>query len=233
MRACSHGVAPGVPMRACSHGVAIAYPPDLLRRPLPPRPAGRVSSRGRMKGLLAFHGHGLRGHPPARPPCAASYPVLVHTLAGLLHTAFRPRLATTPLCFANPSPPSGWVEDSHLQAVEHARHTDRIKGLLAFDGRSGSSRGSQPDPTGEPLVATVSYTTSGDMISGKSSPFSQTCEEFLAPDLAGPSRTLIQKRWYTYDLGEKRCTERYRNPDKVAWDATAGRRCAAICNNLS
>ena len=29
----------------------------------------------------------------------------------------------SPLRFANPSPPSGWVEDFHLQAVEHARHT--------------------------------------------------------------------------------------------------------------
>jgi hypothetical protein len=27
------------------------------------------------------------------------------------------------LRFANPSPPSGWVEDFHLQTVEHARHT--------------------------------------------------------------------------------------------------------------
>jgi hypothetical protein len=41
----------------------------------------------------------------------------------LLHASFRPRLATTPLRFANPSPPSGWVEDLHLQAVKHARHT--------------------------------------------------------------------------------------------------------------
>src|SRR5271165_5262506 len=30
---------------------------------------------------------------------------------------------TTPLRFAIPSPPSGWEEDFHLQAVEHARHT--------------------------------------------------------------------------------------------------------------
>ena len=51
------------------------------------------------------------------------YPVLVHRLACLLHASFRPRLATTPLRFANPSPPSGWVEDLHLQAVEHARRT--------------------------------------------------------------------------------------------------------------
>src|SRR5262249_51527987 len=29
----------------------------------------------------------------------------------------------TPLRFANPSPPSGWIRDSHPQAVKHARHT--------------------------------------------------------------------------------------------------------------
>jgi hypothetical protein len=28
------------------------------------------------------------------------------------------------LRFTDPSPPSGWVEDFHLQAVVHARHTD-------------------------------------------------------------------------------------------------------------
>ena len=25
----------------------------------------------------------------------------------------------------NPSPPSGWIEDFHLQAVDHARHTQK------------------------------------------------------------------------------------------------------------
>jgi hypothetical protein len=29
------------------------------------------------------------------------------------------------LRFTNPSPPSGWVEDFHLQAIEHARHTKK------------------------------------------------------------------------------------------------------------
>jgi hypothetical protein len=29
------------------------------------------------------------------------------------------------LRFANPSPPSGWIEDFHLQAVDHARHTEK------------------------------------------------------------------------------------------------------------
>jgi hypothetical protein len=37
------------------------------------------------------------------------YPVFVHRAAGLLHASFRPHLAVTPLRFANPSPPSGWV----------------------------------------------------------------------------------------------------------------------------
>jgi len=59
----------------------------------------------------------------------ASYPVLVHRLASLLHASFGPRLAASvvsPLRFAITSPPSGCEEDLHLQAVEHARHT--IKG---------------------------------------------------------------------------------------------------------
>src|SRR5207253_10819906 len=68
-------------------------------------------------------GYGLRCHLPTRPTPYASYPVLVHRRAPLLHASFRPRLATTPLRFANPSPPSGWIEDFHLQAVDHARHT--------------------------------------------------------------------------------------------------------------
>ena len=44
---------------------------------------------------------------PGRP----RYPVFVHRAAGLLHASFRPHLAMTPLRFANPSPPSGWIED--------------------------------------------------------------------------------------------------------------------------
>src|ERR1700751_1993241 len=51
------------------------------------------------------------------------YPVLVHRAAVLLHAFFRPHLAMTPLRFANPSPPSGWIEDFHLRAVVHTRHT--------------------------------------------------------------------------------------------------------------
>jgi hypothetical protein len=64
---------------------------------------------------------------PGRP----RYPVLVHRAAALLHASFRPHLAATPLRFANPSPPSGWVKDFHLQAVDHARHTSKSAGSAA------------------------------------------------------------------------------------------------------
>jgi hypothetical protein len=36
----------------------------------------------------------------------------------------------TPLRFANPSVPSGWTEDFHLQAVVHARHTKKSHNLV-------------------------------------------------------------------------------------------------------
>src|ERR1700758_790060 len=62
---------------------------------------------------------------PGRP----RYPVFVHRAAALLHAVFRPHLAMTPLRFANPSPPSGWIEDFHLQAVVHTRHTNKAAGF--------------------------------------------------------------------------------------------------------
>jgi hypothetical protein len=68
---------------------------------------------------------------PGRP----RYPLLVHRAAALLHASFRPRLATTPLRFANPSPPSGWIKDFHLQAVDHARHTSNGSRECAPDDR--------------------------------------------------------------------------------------------------
>ncbi len=55
----------------------------------------------------------------------ASHPVLVHRLASLLHASFRPHLTVRPLRFAITSPPSGCEEDLHLQAVDHARHTNK------------------------------------------------------------------------------------------------------------
>jgi hypothetical protein len=63
------------------------------------------------------------------------YPIFVHRAAALLHASFRPRLATTPLRFANPSPPSGWIKDFHLQAVDHAQHTTNGSRECAPDDR--------------------------------------------------------------------------------------------------
>src|ERR1700740_1171992 len=70
------------------------------------------------------------------------YPVLVHRAAVLLHAFFRPHLAMTPLRFANPSPPSGWIEDFHLRAVVHTRHTKQRAGRLT----SPRSIASRPSP---------------------------------------------------------------------------------------
>jgi hypothetical protein len=39
------------------------------------------------------------------------------------------RVLFSPLRFANPSSPSDWVEDLHLQAVVHARHTMKKRPL--------------------------------------------------------------------------------------------------------
>src|SRR5436853_2970039 len=93
-----------------------ARPPDL-----PPRSL--------MAADFAIIGSLVR---PGRP----LYPVLVHRAAALLHTSFRRHLAITPLRFANPSPPSGWIEDFHLQAVDHARHTTKSPPRMSPRGLS-------------------------------------------------------------------------------------------------
>src|SRR5262252_4672300 len=111
-----------------------ARPPDLPPRPLMTVDFAIICSLVR----------------PGRP----RYPVLVHRAAALLHASFRPRLAATPLRFANPSPPSGWIEDLHLRAIGHARHTkkrppegpagaglERGRGTASSEGRSRGRTG--------------------------------------------------------------------------------------------
>src|SRR4051794_8321548 len=90
---------------ALATGPFAARPPDLPRRSLMAVDFAIICSLVR----------------PGRP----RYPVLVHRAATLLHASSGRRLAMTPLRFANPSPPSGWIEDFHLQAVDHARHTEK------------------------------------------------------------------------------------------------------------
>src|ERR1700738_5653595 len=50
---------------------------------------------------------------------------------------FDPRFLQTPASrrrFTNPSPPSGWVEDFHFRAIEHARHTTKPLSRRAWRG---------------------------------------------------------------------------------------------------
>src|ERR1041384_1958518 len=79
-------------------------------RDTPPNSRGKLDRRQCTTAgftTCVLDGYGLCCQLPTRPTLYASYPVLVHRLALLLHPSFRPRLHTTPLRFANSSPPSG------------------------------------------------------------------------------------------------------------------------------
>jgi hypothetical protein len=60
---------------------------------------------------------------PTRPAGTALYSVSVRQVTALLHASLKPCLTAALLRFANTSPPSGCVEDFHLQVAKHARHT--------------------------------------------------------------------------------------------------------------
>ncbi len=99
------------------------------------------TSRGKFDNLhrtpaeftaLDFDGYGLCCLLPTRPASTASYSVSVRQVTALLHASLEPCLTATLLRFANTSPPSGCVEDFHLQVAEHARHTR--KGLYQLIG---------------------------------------------------------------------------------------------------
>src|ERR1019366_839678 len=75
--------------------------------------------------LRVLDGYGLRGKWPARPtlaPCIRFLSINSHVCSALPSD---PASRRQPLRIANPSPPSGSVEDFHLQATEHARHTTK------------------------------------------------------------------------------------------------------------
>src|SRR5260370_8259136 len=54
----------------------------------------------------------------------------------------------SPCVVANPSPPSGWVEDFHLQSTEHAQHT--TKSLRDSPRRSAPPTPLRPHPRPDP-----------------------------------------------------------------------------------
>lgn len=62
--------------------------------------------------------------------------VSVRQVMVLRYASFKPRLTTTPLRFASPSPPSGWTGDFHLRAAEHARHTIKNRRAAVITDRS-------------------------------------------------------------------------------------------------
>jgi|SRR5215813_10144804 len=64
----------------------------------------------------------------------------------LLHAFFRPHLAMMPLRFANPSPPSGWIEDFHLQAVvQYSAHQRKPRVCRGFELRNKGERLEGPE----------------------------------------------------------------------------------------
>ena len=90
------------------------------------------TSRGKLDNLRRtpaeftatdFDGYGLCYLMLTRPAGTASYSVSVRQVTALLHASLEPCLTATLLPFANTSPPSGCVEDFHLQVAKHAQHT--------------------------------------------------------------------------------------------------------------
>src|SRR4029077_6901811 len=75
--------------------------------------------------LRVLDGYGLRGKWPARPtlaPCSRFLSIDPHVCSRFLQTSPH---GDSPCVIANPSPPSGWAEDFHLQATEHSQHTTK------------------------------------------------------------------------------------------------------------
>src|SRR4030088_579256 len=107
----------------------------MASRP-PPSPGGDTAqiSRGKLNRLRCttagstlriLDGSGLRDVSPARPTLAPHIRFLFigsHLSSPLPSD---PASRRQPLRFTNPSPPSGWVEDFHFRAIEHARHTTK------------------------------------------------------------------------------------------------------------
>ena len=86
------------------------------------------TSRGKLDNLRRtpaeftasdFDGYGLCYLLLTRPAGTASYSVSVRQVTALLYASLEPCLTATLLRFANTPPPSGCVEDFHLQVVKH------------------------------------------------------------------------------------------------------------------
>src|ERR1035438_7056912 len=119
-----------------------------------------------------FDGYGLRCHWPARPAPYASYLVLVHRLASLLHASCRPRLATTPLRFAITSPPSGCEGDSHTQAVNHARRTKKEARAKARASRPACNPPTADSSSSFPALPSTAASATAEALPAAHPPYS-------------------------------------------------------------
>src|SRR5262249_15347506 len=124
-----------------------------LRSPQSPVGDTEQTSRGKLtrlqcttagSTLRVVDGYGLRDQLPARPTLAPRIRFLFigsHLCSTLPSD---PASRRQPLRFTNPSPPSGWVEDFHLRAIEHARHTtkplprEKEAGMLAVSRKDSN-----------------------------------------------------------------------------------------------
>src|SRR4029077_13362869 len=68
---------------------------------------------------------GLRGKWPARPALAPFIRFLSIDSHVCLVLPSDPPCGGSPCTITSPSPPSGWAEDFHLRAAEHAQHTTK------------------------------------------------------------------------------------------------------------
>ena len=110
---------------------------------------------------------------------------------------FAPRFLQTsprgdsPCVFANPSPPSGWVEDFHLQATEHAQHTTKS---LCDSGGLGYQR--QRYAVCEPAAVTrLCGSEFGACFAGPHSPWSPPLAPLTPQQIAPLCSSTSQLLW--------------------------------------
>ncbi len=102
---------------------------DSLSRVVTTRPQISWGNSSRLRRAIAgstlpvLDGYGLGRARPAGPTLAPHIRFLFIDSRFCYTLPSDPALRPTPLRFANPSPPSGWVEDFHFLAAGHAQRT--------------------------------------------------------------------------------------------------------------
>ena len=150
-----------------------------------PGKLGRPSRTPAGSTHLALDGYGLRDQLLARPTKPASYPVSVRQVAVLLHASFRHHLAAMPLRFANPSPPSGWIEDFHFPSYRACWAHNHPREPRPISARCGLrwSCSSAPRGAGDDAGASPPWTD----VATASSPHSSTGQRTIPTTVTASS----------------------------------------------